>query len=231
MTALAVVWVATVLGAGWRWRPPPARLVPSPPTRTKSRRRLLPLALGAAAVVLVVVWPPLAVAAVVAAVIGPRLLRRRADRRRTVAIRRQLPDVVDLLVVAVVAGLTPALAIDHLAALAPQPFAGAFGEIGRRTRRGQRLADALDVLPQRLGEPVRPVAHTLASTERYGTPVGPALELLAHDARRDRRRLAEEAARTVPIKLCFPLVCCTLPAFVLLTIAPLVAGALRSLQI
>ena len=37
--------------------------------------------------------------------------------------------------------------------------------------------------------------------------------------------------RTLPVKLCFPLVGCILPAFVLLTIAPLIAGALRSLTV
>jgi pilus assembly protein TadC len=231
VTALAGAWIALVVGGGWRWRPPPARLAASRRRRIGSRTGLARLAIGAACGVLVLVWPPLAVAAVIAAVSGRRLIHRRAARRRILAIRRQLPDVVDLLVVAIAAGLTPALAIDHLATLAARPFADAFTEIGRRTRRGQRLADALDALPQHLGDPLRPVAHTLASTERYGTPVGPALELLAHDARLDRRRLAEEAARTVPIKLCFPLVCCTLPAFVLLTIAPLVAGALHSLQL
>ena len=47
---------------------------------------------------------------------------------------------------------------------------------------------------------------------------------------RDRRR-AEEAARRVPGKLLFPLVFCTLPAFALLTVAPLVASALESLRL
>jgi tight adherence protein C len=181
--------------------------------------------------VFALVWPPLALVAVGAAVAGPRVARRSVERRRRLAVQRQLPDVVDLLVVAIAAGLTPALAFEHLAVLAPEPFSAAFAEIVRRVRRGQRFADALDALPEQLGEPVRPLAQMLASTERHGTPVGPALELLAHDARRDRRRLAEEAARTVPVKLCFPLVGCTLPAFVLLTIAPLVAGALRSLRL
>lgn len=231
MIAFVGVWIALVVGGAWRWRPAPARLVPSRPRPETAKLLRLPVAVGAGCIVLLFVWPPFAVGAIGVAVIGPKLVRRRAERRRNLAIRRQMPDVVDLLVVAVAGGFTPALAVDHLAALAPDPFAGAFAEIRTRMRRGQRLADALDVLPQRLGEPARPVAHTLASTERYGTPVGPALELLAHDARRDRRRLAEEAARTIPVKLCFPLVCCTLPAFVLLTIAPLVAGALRSLQI
>jgi tight adherence protein C len=144
---------------------------------------------------------------------------------------RALPDVVDLLVVAIGAGLTPVLAVDQLARLSPPPFADAFATVARRVRHGQRLADALDALPERLGDPVAPMVRTIAGAERYGTPLGPTLEVLGHEARRDRRRLAEEAARTLPIKLCFPLVCCTLPAFVLLTIAPLVAGALRSLRL
>ena len=42
---------------------------------------------------------------------------------------------------------------------------------------------------------------------------------------------AEEAVRKVPVKLLFPLVTCTLPAFALLTVAPLVAGALRQLRL
>jgi tight adherence protein C len=231
MIAVVGAWVVLVVGGGWRWRPSPRRLATARVTRQRPRTRLVPLAVGTVGLALAVVWPPLAVAAVVGAVLGPRWVRRRTDRLRRLAVQRQLPDVVDLLVVAIAAGLTPALAVDQLATLAPKPFGGAFTEIGRRMRRGQRLADALEVLPEHLGEPARPLAHTLASTERYGTPVGPALELLAHDARRDRRRLAEEAARTVPVKLCFPLVCCTLPAFVLLTIAPLVAGALHSLRL
>ena len=45
------------------------------------------------------------------------------------------------------------------------------------------------------------------------------------------RTVAEEAARRIPVKLLFPLVGCTLPAFALLTVAPLVAGALRSLRL
>jgi tight adherence protein C len=232
MTALAAAWVGLVAAGAWRWRPPPPRVaVPRTTVRGVPRRRLLPAALIASACILALAWPPLAVIPAGLALVGPRVARRRAERARRLAIQRQLPDVVDLLVVAVAAGLTPALAVEHLATLAPEPFALAFAETVRRRQRGQRLADALDALPDHLGEPVRPLAHTLASTERYGSPVGPALELLAHDARRHRHRLAEEVARTVPIKLCFPLVGCTLPAFVLLTIAPLVAGAVRSLRV
>ncbi len=71
----------------------------------------------------------------------------------------------------------------------------------------------------------------LVASERYGSPLGPALERLADEARRQRRQRAEEAARKIPVKLLFPLVSCTLPAFALLTVAPLIAGAIRSLRL
>jgi len=121
--------------------------------------------------------------------------------------------------------------VRHLAALAPPPFGPAFAEVDRRVGRGQRLADALTALVETAGDPVRPVVGAITSAEHYGAPLAPTLDLLAHEARRDRRRQAEERARTLPVKLCFPLVGCILPAFVLLTIAPLVAGALRSLAV
>ena len=69
------------------------------------------------------------------------------------------------------------------------------------------------------------------ASERYGAPLGAGLERLADEVRRDRRRRAEEAARRIPVKLLFPLVGCVLPAFALLTVAPLVAGALGSLRL
>ena len=96
---------------------------------------------------------------------------------------------------------------------------------------GRRLADALDDVPARAGEAARPLTAALVASERYGAPVVTGLERLADDVRRDRRRRAEEAARRVPVKLLFPLVTCTLPAFALLTVAPLIAGTLGSLRL
>jgi tight adherence protein C len=96
--------------------------------------------------------------------------------------------------------------------------------------KGRRLGDALDDLPARVGEAVRPLSTALVASERYGAPLAEGLERLADEVRRDRRRRAEEAARKVPVKLLFPLVTCTLPAFGLLTVAPLIAGAVPSLD-
>jgi tight adherence protein C len=78
---------------------------------------------------------------------------------------------------------------------------------------------------------IRALAAALVDAERYGTALGPTLDRLAVDARMARHRRAEEAARRVPVKLLFPLVTCILPAFGLLTVAPLIAGGLRALRL
>jgi Flp pilus assembly protein TadB len=257
MTALTTGWVVVILGLGWRWRPPPGRLAAlrttsAPPAgatsglaagraaalgpgrsgRGRRRRRVAAVAAYVViAVVLALAWPPLTALAAAAWFGRRRWVRARAVRRRQHAIAVALPDVIDLLVVAIGAGLTPTLAVRHLATLAPAPFAAAFADVDRRVERGRRLADGLDALPEHLGVAVHPLIAAIGGAERYGAPLAPALELLAHDARRERRRRAEEAARTLPVKLCFPLVCCVLPAFVLLTIAPLVAGAVRAVHV
>jgi tight adherence protein C len=77
---------------------------------------------------------------------------------------------------------------------------------------------------------VRTLVRALGRAERYGTPVAPVLVAQARESRARRRTEADEAARAAPVKMLFPLVLCFLPAFVLLTVAPIVLTALRSFQ-
>ena len=162
---------------------------------------------------------------------APAMKARRGERRRLAAIAADLPDVVDLLVLAVGAGLTVNLAVRSVARRATGPLGAELGRACREASLGRRLGDALDELPERAGEACRPLVAALLASERYGAPLGPGLERLAHEVRADRRRRAEEAARKIPVKLLFPLVSCTLPAFALLTVAPLIASAVRSLRL
>jgi tight adherence protein C len=161
----------------------------------------------------------------------PVLRSRRRERRRVAALTVDLPEVVDLLVLAVGAGLTVPFAIAAVARHATGPLAAELHRVLDDVEHGRRLADALDDVPGRAGEAARPLSSALVASERYGAPVVAGLERLAADVRRDRRRRAEEAARRVPVKLLFPLVTCTLPAFALLTVAPLIAGTLGSLRL
>jgi tight adherence protein C len=157
--------------------------------------------------------------------------RRRTRRRAEAAVVEGLPELVDLLRVAIDAGCTVPLAVAAVAPLAPSPFDATLAEVQARTRHGARLADALDALAEAHGDAARPLAAALQGSERYGVPLGPTLERVAADVRRQRRQRAEEAARTLPVRLVFPLVLCTLPSLVLLTIVPAVAGAVRGLRL
>lgn len=145
-----------------------------------------------------------------------------------------MPDVIDLFAVAIASGLNTRLALRAVAERAPPgTLTDALRQVGQDvTATGERLADTIERLPNELGsEDVRPLVSAITDAERYGARLGPTLDRLADDARRTRQRRAEEAARRIPVKLLFPLVTCILPAFGLLTVAPLIAGGLRALRL
>jgi pilus assembly protein TadC len=74
---------------------------------------------------------------------------------------------------------------------------------------------------------MRTLTEALRTTARLGAPVAPALARVASEVRADVRRRAEARARTIPVRLCFPLVGCVLPAFACLTVVPVVLDGLR----
>ena len=89
--------------------------------------------------------------------------------------------------------------------------------------RSTALGSSFDVALQEAAHrtpTVRRLTETLRTSARLGTPAAAALGRLAQEVRADVRRRAEAHARTVPVRLLFPLVFCVLPAFVLLTVVP-----------
>jgi Flp pilus assembly protein TadB len=182
-----------------------------------------------AAVVVLAVSPPAAVALVGLAWVrgARRCLRLRAEARR--AVERSLPDAVDLLLLCTTGGMSLALSHPAVADRLAGPVGHALVEADRRaaagTPRGDALVAALDLLGDRAGA----LGRVLADHLRYGVPLGPSLDRLGLELRIDRRRRAEEAARKVPVRLLGPLVACTLPAFALLTVVPLLAASLQRL--
>lgn len=159
----------------------------------------------------------------------PWITRRRAARRRAEALVADVPDVVDLFRVATGAGLTVHEAVATIAGLADGPVADALAGVRHRVALGERLVDAL-VPMATLGDPVRPLVSALVSAEREGASLAVPLARVADRARELRRRQAEEAARRIPVKLLFPLALCVLPAFVVLTVVPLLAATMRTLS-
>jgi tight adherence protein C len=157
-------------------------------------------------------------------IVQPFVARRRGQRDAH-EIRRELPLVLDLLQVAVSAGCTPYRALELTVRWGPSTSGRAFASALDATRVGSSLRDALDAVA--LDAPtLTPVTDVLLSSDRLGAPAGPALTRLAVDVRSDLRRRAEARARTLPVKLLFPLVFLVLPAFGLLTVVPALLSAL-----
>jgi hypothetical protein len=156
---------------------------------------------------------------------------RSRERARLIAIEADLPEVVDLLSLAVGAGMNVSLAVGAVSRRCAGPLARELSRVCDDVSRGRRLAEALEDLPARSGEALRPLVAALVSSERYGTPLVEGLDRLAIETRNQQRRRCETAARKVPIALLFPLITCILPAFALLTVAPLIVSALGSLHL
>lgn len=173
---------------------------------------------------------PVLACAVLVALIWRRMLRIRRQQRRHHALVDSLPDVVDLLIVLVRAGLTPAQALEEITTCCPSPWADAFRAVSATRRRGARAVDALDQLVVHAGVPAQAVIDALAASERFGQPLVPSLERLSLEARLARQRLHDTGTRQLPVRLSFPLVLCILPAFGLVTVVPLVAGTLASMR-
>lgn len=185
--------------------------------RTRTSSRPTPSAAGRSAVRL-----PGVVGRVVTDV-ALRHRRRKIDAR----LVAQLPIVVDLLAVAIGAGHAPLFALDLAAQHCPEPIASALGRSVRAQSLGEPVLDAVARLGREHKTLVR-LADVLGDAVSGG-PVLDALGRLAAEERAALRRRAEARARTVPVRLLFPLVFLVLPAFGLMTVVPTIEAGLRGL--
>jgi tight adherence protein C len=141
-----------------------------------------------------------AIAAPAAGFLGPDAwLARRARERRT-AMAAELAEVLDLLHVAVAAGLSPLRAIGEVGRRRGGALAAELRAASTRAALGVPHAAALERLERRC--PLDGVAALVAAigrAERHGAPLGSSLHALAADARAQRaQRLRERAARAAP---------------------------------
>jgi tight adherence protein C len=144
--------------------------------------------------------PVAALAAPAAGFLGPDLVLRRRALRRARAMAAELPSVLELLDVAVRAGLAPARALGEVGRRRHGALAAELRTAAARIELGLPRTEALATLEARC--PVADVGRLVAAlerTERHGAPLGPALAALAADARARRaQRLRERAARAAP---------------------------------
>src|SRR3569623_125454 len=144
--------------------------------------------------------------------------------KRTTAIRKGLPDALDLLVICAEAGLTVDAAFNRVAkelgraypALGDE-FALTAIELSFLTERRQafeNFAYRVDL------DSVRGVVTTMIQTERYGTPLASALRVLSAEFRNERMMRAEEKAARLPAIMTVPLILFILPVLFIVILGP-----------
>jgi tight adherence protein C len=149
-------------------------------------------------------------------------LSRRA-RQRTEQIEHELPELIDLLVVTLEAGLS-FLASLYMAA---ERLRGPLGEELRLALHEQQLGlsanDALQGMLRRAETPaLRTFVRSVIQGEHLGVSTGQIMRNLAVEMRKRRRAKAEEKAQKAPIKMLFPLIFLIFPAMFIVLLGPAV---------
>lgn len=166
---------------------------------------------------------------ILAWMLAPTMLTRRA-RLRLEAIDREIPELVDLLLLSVEAGM----ALPGATRVAASHISGPLGDELRLLLRQQGLGastvDALEGFQERADtEAVRSLVRTVSQGERLGVSVGQMMRSLAEEMRKRRRAQAEARAHRTPVKIIFPLVSLLLPAMMILIVTPAVMTGLEKL--
>ena len=155
---------------------------------------------------------------------APDIYLKNAIGKRSNAIRKGLPDALDLLVICAEAGLTVDAAFSRvsreLGKAYPElgdEFALTSIELGFLTDRRsafENLAMRIDL------EAVRGVVTTMIQTEKYGTPLASALRVLSAEFRNERMMRAEEKAARLPAIMTVPLIIFILPVLFVVILGP-----------
>ena len=198
-------------------------------------RMFMPIIIGGLAVTLLYVvgiqpeWGPLKrffafAITLILAYKAPDLYIDNKVTKRSAAIRKGLPDALDLLVICAEAGLTVDAAFNRVA----RELGKAYPELGDEF---QLTAIELSFLTERRMafenlatrvklDAVKGVVTTMIQTEKYGTPLASALRVLSAEFRHDRMMRAEEKAARLPAIMTVPLILFILPTLFVVILGP-----------
>ena len=197
-------------------------------------RMVMPLAMLVASLLYVFVvlelnQPPLikigiAIGAAYFGMLSPNLFLKNKIQRRQLSIKRAFPDALDLLLICVESGMSVEAAFrkvsDEIGAQSialAEEFTLTTAELSYLPNRRQ----AYENLAQRVGlEGVRSVCLALQQSERYGTPLGATMRVLAQENRDMRMSEAEKKAASLPPKLTVPMILFFLPVLFIVILGP-----------
>lgn len=155
---------------------------------------------------------------------APDLYIENKVTKRSAAIRKGIPDALDLLVICAEAGLT----VDAAFARVSRELGAAYPELGEEF---QLTAIELSFLTERRMafenlaarvkvDALKGVVTTMIQTEKYGTPLASALRVLSAEFRHERMMRAEEKAARLPAIMTVPLILFILPTLFVVILGP-----------
>ena len=151
--------------------------------------------------------------------------------KRQQAISRAFPDALDLLLICVESGMTIEVAFGRVAKEIGGQSVELAEELGLTTAELAYLSDrrsALENLAQRTGlDGVKSVVTSLIQSERYGTPLGQSLRVMAQENRDLRMAAAEKKAGALPAQLTVPMIGCFLPVLFLVILGPVIITLMK----
>jgi tight adherence protein C len=155
---------------------------------------------------------------------APDIYLKNRITKRTDAIRKGLPDALDLLVICAEAGLTVDAAFNRVARELGKAYPELGDEFALTSIELGFLTDrriAFENLANRINlESIRGVVTTMIQTEKYGTPLASALRVLSAEFRNERMMKAEEKAARLPAIMTVPLILFILPVLFIVILGP-----------
>lgn len=153
----------------------------------------------------------------------PEMWLNKKIKKRQNNIRKELPNIIDLLNLCVSGGLDFMLAVSRVVKdLRPTDLTRELAEVYSQTQMGKTRKDALKEFAGRVDIPeVHSFVRTLVQADRMGTPMSDALKLQSEEIRVRRFQHGEAMALKAPIKLLFPLFVFILPVVLILVAGPI----------
>ena len=151
-------------------------------------------------------------------------------RKRREEIERGLPDLIDLLVVTLEAGLSFPQSLRLSAAKIREPLSSEVRLTLQEQNMGLTLVEALENLLARVDTPgVRMFSRSISQGETMGVSTGQIMRNLALELRKRQRAAVEERAQKAPVKILFPILFLIMPALFIVLLLPVMITVMKVL--